>query len=298
MRLLILLFSLLVCLSAAAAPAEVLTSIRPLALIAREVAGEQGVVRQLVPNGASSHDYQLRPSDRLLLSRADILLWVGPAHETFLVRTVAASQAQVLTAQNLPDIHLRMQRRLDGGAAIAGSVDPHLWLDPDNAVVIAQALAEALARHDPAHSLQYWRNANAFASRLTALKAAQTARFQRLPSHAFIAYHDAYQYLEPLLGLNFRGSLLAGDESKPSAKHFLWLSQTIHQEKITCLLAEPGFDEALARNVFAGQPSRRVMVDELFVSTTTQGITRDTIQATTYEAGLAQMIDGIYSCLL
>src|SRR6218665_1713853 len=90
--------SRLVCLILLALPfapahaVEVLTSIRPLALIAQAVAGEKVVVQQLVPNGTSPHDYQLKPSDRLRLSRADIILWTGPANEAFLSRVVAVAK--------------------------------------------------------------------------------------------------------------------------------------------------------------------------------------------------------------
>lgn len=272
-----------------ATAAEVLASIRPLALIAQAVAGDKVAVQQLVPNGSSSHDYQLRPSDRLMLDRADILLWTGPAHEQFLRRTVAASRAIVVTAQSLPGMRLQPQRRLDGSGFLADTVDAHLWLDADNAVVIARALADALARREPAKAALYRRNAAEFANRIAVFKARNAPRFQGLPSRSFIAYHDAYQYLEPVLGLTYRGSLVASAEGKPSAKHFLLMSQKIRQEGIGCFLGEPGFDEALARNVFNGRPARLVTVDELFaaVPSTAGG----------YEAGLSLMADGIYTCL-
>lgn len=281
----------LLCLMASvpASAVEVLASIRPLALIAQAVAGDKVAVQQLVPNGSSSHDYQLRPSDRLMLGRADILLWTGPAHEQFLPRTVAASKALVVTAQTLPGIRLQPQRRLDGSGTLPGSVDAHLWLDADNAVVIARALADALARKDVARAALYRRNAAEFANRITVFKARNAPRFQGLPSRSFIAYHDAYQYLEPVLGLTYRGSLVASAESKPSAKHFLLMSQKIRQEGIRCFLGEPGFDEALARNVFNGRPSRLVAVDELFAAAPSN--------AGGYEEGLSLMADGIYRCL-
>lgn len=268
---------------------EVLASIRPLALIAEAVAGENVAVQQLVPNGTSAHDYQLKPSDRLRLARADILLWTGPANEGFLARAIAGSKARVLTAQKLPDIRLLAHRRLDGGSVIPGSVDAHLWLDPDNAVVIARALAEVLAQRDAAHAALYRKNAAEFATRIALLQARQAPRFQGLPSRSFIAYHDAYQYLEPMLGLNYRGSLVAGGEGKPSAKHFLLVSQKIRQEGISCLLGEPGFDEALARNVFAGNKAELISVDEQFAAAPSSALG--------YEAGLVLMADEIYRCL-
>lgn len=275
-------------LAPAAAAVEVLASIRPLALIAVAVTGQPARVHLLVPPGASSHHYQLRPADRLALARADQVLWVGPAHEQFLARLLTASP-RLLTVQHLPGLTLRPQRRPDGSGILPGTVDAHLWLDPDNAVRIARALAEALAAREPAQAASYRRNAAAFATRLAALTAREAQRFQGLRMRSYLAYHDAYQYLEPTLGLNFRGSLLAGDESRPGAKHFLLMAQRIRQEGLFCLLGEPGFDQALARHVFNDRAANLHEVDELF--------SQAPFDAGGYERGLAQLSQGIYHCL-
>lgn len=279
---------LLMLLPLSAQAVEVLASVRPLALIASAVAGSDAKVQQLLPPGASAHHYQLRPADRLALSRADLVLWVGPAHEAFLAR-VLAGQPRLLTAQRLPGIVLRQKRRPDGDSALAGSVDAHVWLDTDNAVVIARALAEALAARDPAHAAAYRRNANAFANRLGSYRSREGQRFQRLRSRSYLAYHDAYQYLEPALGLNFRGSLLSGDEDRGGARHFLLMSQRIRKEGLYCLLGEPGFDRALAQHVFNGLPANLVPVDELFA--------KAPLDPTGFEAGLQALTGDVYRCL-
>lgn len=267
---------------------EVLASVRPLALIAAAVAGPDARVAQLLPAGASSHHYQLRPADRLALARADLVLWVGPANEPFLAG-VLAQQPRLLTVQRLPGIKLRLKRRPDGDGAYAATADAHVWLDPDNAAATARALAEALAARDPAHAVAYRRNAGAFATRLAAFASREAQRFQRLRSRGYLAYHDAYQYLEPALGLNFRGSLLSGDEDRPGARHFLLMSQRIRKEGLYCLVGEPGFDLALARHVFNGLPANLVTVDELFAKAPLDG--------TGFEAGLSRLSADIYRCL-
>ncbi len=145
---------------------EVVASIRPLALIADAVTGDAAQVRQLVPNGASSHEYALKPSDRALLARAGLVLWVGPVHEHFLPGALRGRP--VLTAQDLPGVQKLPSRRLSDGSAVPGSIDPHLWLSPDNVAVIAHALAERLASADAAHAERYRRNAGATSSRACA----------------------------------------------------------------------------------------------------------------------------------
>lgn len=286
MRLLAALLLALLPLSAAAV--DVLATVRPLALIATAVAGADARVQQLLPAAASAHHYHLRPADRLALARADLVLWVGPAHEGFLTRVLPPGE-RLLTAQSLPGLALRTKRRPDGDSVVAGSVDAHVWLDPHNAAVIARALAEDLARRDPAHAAAFRRNAEAFAGRLEAWRLREGERFAGLPQPGYLAYHDAYQYLEPALGLRFRGSLLSGDEDRPGAKHFVALSARIQAEKLACLLGEPGFDQALARHVFNGRPARLVQVDETFA--------RAPMTAAGFEAGLSALGADVYRCL-
>lgn len=279
---------LLALLPVSATAVEVLATVRPLALIAAAVSGGNARVQQLLPPGASAHHYQLRPADRMALARADLVLWVGPAHEAFLARVLPSSD-RLLTAQSLRGMSLRSKRRPDGDSAIGGSVDAHLWLDSANAALIARALAEALARRDPAHAVAYRRNAATFATRLGAAAARDASRFQGLRSRSYLAYHDAYQYLEPALGLNFRGSLLSADEDRPGARHFLLTSTRIRQEGLYCLLGEPGFDQALARHVFNGRPANLVTVDELFAQAP--------LDATGFEVGLGRLTSAVYRCL-
>lgn len=279
---------LLILLPLPAVAVEVLASVRPLALLARAVAGPDATVATLLPPGASAHHYQLRPADRVALDRADLVLWVGPAHEKFLER-VLAGQPRLLTAQRLPGMALHPQRSPDGSRALAGTVDSHVWLDTDNAQVIARALAEALAARDPAHAAAYRRNAADLATRLSAWRGREGRRFQGLRTRSYLAYHDAYQYLEPALGLNFRGSLLSGDEDRPGARHFVLMSQRIRKEGLYCLLGEPGFDRPLATHVFDGLPANLVTVDEVFA--------RAPQDATGFEAGLATLAGDVYRCL-
>lgn len=282
---LMLLLPLLV--STQAGALEVVASIRPLALIADAVMAGHGEARQLVPDGASSHEYALRPSDRALLARADLVLWVGPVHEHFLPG--ALRDRPVLTAQKLPGLKRLPLRRLSDGASVAGSLDPHVWLSPDNAVVIARALAVELGRRDKAGAAVYAANAEAFARRVQQQNAALRQRFLPLRTQPLLAYHDAYHYLDDSLGLRFRGSLTIEPEYKPGAQHVLAMARRVQKEKIACLLTEPGADAALATRIFGRQPYRMARVDELFV-----GVPRG---AGGYEAGLTGMADEIYRCL-
>lgn len=65
------------------ANADVVASIRPLAFIAAGIADGVTGTQVLLPDGASPHDYALKPSDLKKIKQADLFVWVGPELEMF-----------------------------------------------------------------------------------------------------------------------------------------------------------------------------------------------------------------------
>ncbi|HEX5278390.1 MAG TPA: zinc ABC transporter substrate-binding protein [Fluviicoccus sp.] len=244
----------------AAARAEVVTTIKPLTLIAAAVTDgiEQPV--QLLPDGLSAHDYSLRPSDRQQLRQATLLVWIGPAHERFLTGLVKPGAA-VLTVTAIPGLKRLPRRNPDNGAPLPDTLDTHVWLDPDNAVLIARAMAEALARQQPARADRYRANSERFALSLKQAWQPLRQRVAALPRHEYIAYHDAYQYLESSLGLHLAGSLSRESESRPGARHLLLMKQRVRERGIGCLVREPASGAALLQQI-ATTETRVAVLDE------------------------------------
>lgn len=76
-----------------AADAAVVASLKPLGFIASAIADGVTDTQVLLPDGASEHDYSLRPSDVKRLQDADLVVWVGPEMEAFMEKSV----------RNIPD---------------------------------------------------------------------------------------------------------------------------------------------------------------------------------------------------
>ncbi|MDF3013749.1 MAG: zinc transporter substrate-binding protein, partial [Cellvibrio sp.] len=90
----------------AQAKLQILASIKPLALIAQEVAGDQAEVTTLLPITASPHDYPLKMSDHKRLRAADMVLWIGPELESFLARPLANLPTdKLVTGYRLAGLH-------------------------------------------------------------------------------------------------------------------------------------------------------------------------------------------------
>jgi hypothetical protein len=157
----------------------VLTSIKPLQLIAAAVQDGVAVPEVLLPPGASPHNYALRPSDVRRVQSADLLYWIGPDMEGFLPRVLKGRNLPTVTVQELPGLKLRHfaeDHHSHGEEADdhdhdhrPGTLDAHLWLSPVNARVIAARMAADLSAADPANAERYQSNLQAFNGRLDAL---------------------------------------------------------------------------------------------------------------------------------
>jgi len=104
----------------ALAEVRVLTSIKPLQLIAAAVQDGAGTPEVLLPPGASPHHYALRPSDIRRVREADLLYWIGPDLEVFLPRVLDGREQPSLAMQELAGLHLR-----HFGAAHRHAEEPH-----------------------------------------------------------------------------------------------------------------------------------------------------------------------------
>lgn len=247
-----------------AAPPRVVASIAPLSGIAAAVAGDRATVELLLPPSASPHLYQLRPGEARWLARADIVLWVGPQLEGPLARAITslAGGAELLTAVELPGVRLlplrtphahEEEEHGDEEAADHGdgAVDPHLWLDPENAKVIARALADALVRRDPDGAQVYRAALAAFEARVDTLVAELRALLEPVRERPFLVAHDSFQYFERTFGLRGLGALVVAPELPAGARSFAELVRRARAAGVVCIFAEPQMDRRLVERVAA-----------------------------------------------
>lgn len=289
-------FALLAPLPAAAVPV-VATDIAPIQSIAARVMAGIGEPGLIVAPGASPHEYALRPSEARLLQDAAIVVWVGPDLTPWLADPLdsLAPKAVRVTLSDAPGVET-LPIRADGpfepdvhnhghddghgegddhGHDAAGhhdhdheaeahdgaAHDGHLWLDPDNAIAAADAIATALAAADPANAAAYTANAAAFAADTRAQEARIAAAVQPLRGKPFIVFHDAYQYFEHRFDLPAAGSIALQDGVPPGTARVAALKARVRDEGIVCAFAEPEFEPKLIATVIEGTPAHTGTLD-------------------------------------
>ena len=255
---------------------NVVASIKPVhALVAGVM---QGVAepKLLLQGGASPHDFSLRPADARAIYEADLVFWVGEQLESFLTRMLPSTKARNVALAQAPGVELLALR--EGGLwdedghqpdhqpdhqHRTGDYDPHIWLDPHNAVAMVRAIRAALMELDPSHRDRYRANAAALIVRLQALDAALAERLASIKGKPYIVFHDGYQYFERRYGLAAVGAVTLNPEKKTGARRVSEIRRRINENRIVCVFSEPQFKPALVQVLIENTSVRTGVLDPL-----------------------------------
>ncbi|MCI9877939.1 zinc ABC transporter substrate-binding protein [Pseudomonas atacamensis] len=283
----------------AQAEVKVLTSIKPLQLIAAAVQDGVAIPEVLLPPGASPHNYALRPSDVRKVQSVDLLYWIGPDMEGFLPRVLGGRSLPSVAVQDLPGLKLRHFGADNHSHAEEadehdhdhrpGSLDAHLWLSPVNARVIADKMAADLSAADPANAQRYQSNAKAFDARLDVLDQRLKKRLANVEGKPYFVFHEAFDYFEDAYGLKHAGVFAVAAEVQPGAQHVAAMRKRLQEVGKTCVFSEPPLRPRLAETLVAGLPVKLAELDAL------GGYTPATAQG--YEQVLEKLGNDLAGCL-
>ncbi|MCE6981408.1 zinc ABC transporter substrate-binding protein [Pseudomonas frederiksbergensis] len=283
----------------AQAEVKVLTSVKPLQLIAAAVQDGVAVPEVLLPPGASPHNYALRPSDVRKVQSVDLVYWIGPDMEGFLPRVLKGRTLPSVAVQDLPGLKLRHFAEDNHSHAEEadehdhdhrpGSLDAHLWLSPINARVIATKMATDLSAADPANAARYQSNLKAFDERLDALDLRLKARMAGIAGKPYFVFHEAFDYFEDAYGLKHTGVFSVAAEVQPGAQHVAAMRTRLQEVGKTCVFSEPPLRPRLAETLVAGLPVKLAELDAL------GGYTPATAQG--YEQVLEKLGNDLAGCL-
>lgn len=264
----------------AAEKGDVVVSIKPIHSLVSAVMQGAGEPDLIVKGAASEHGYNLKPSDAGALEKAKVIFWVGPEMETYLTKPLETlgTKAEVVRLDQVKGLEILSAREGgnfephdhgghshgEGGEAHDHHHDDlHLWLDPQNAKLMLEPIAEALSKADPEHAKQYQANATAYADKIDALQKEVAAELEPVRTKPYIVFHDAYQYFERRFELSAAGSITVNPEKAPGAARIREIQTKVKSLGATCVFSEPQFESALVKTVLEGTEAKTGVLDPL-----------------------------------
>lgn len=216
---------------------HVLCTTYPVYLFTTAVVGDtQGVEVELLVNAQTSclHDYTLTVEDMRAIDRSDILVMSGVGLEDFLSDALEQKGIPVIDCSENISLLPSLEHEGHGGHDHEEEMDPHYWMDPENAVQAVAAIAQGLSALDGSHAGHYERAAQAALDELSGL---HLARFTP-GAPGFITFHDGFQYFARFSGLELLAAIEEEEGSEASARELVELIELVKAQDIPAIFVE------------------------------------------------------------
>ena len=247
-------------------PINVVVTIPVLKDLTEQVGRSHVRVQSLLSGYENEHTYSPKPSDLVAVRKAHLLFEIGIGLEVWvatLVKTAGSPSLRVVTtSQGIGVIQEDNGHRHgphDGETHGGTTGNPHIWLDPDNVVIMLRHITDALSQVDPVHTDEYHNNLAAYLQQLDQLQAELSRRVQSLPDRRFIAHHPAWPYFARHFGFEIAGTIQMQSGAESSALHLQSLIATIKKNRIAVIVSEIQLSQRLP-SLLAKETRARVVV--------------------------------------
>ncbi|MFX4272790.1 metal ABC transporter substrate-binding protein [Propionibacteriaceae bacterium Y1685] len=257
---------------------SIVTAFYPLQFVSERIAGAHGHVTSLTQPGTEPHDLELTPKQVGSMADADLVVYeksfqaavdtaVEQSGQTEVVDVAAVVPLQPLAAgehdhedeghdhEGEDHDHEGEQQDHDGEAGEGhaehdhGDLDPHVWLDPSNMVLIAEAVTAKLVEADPDHAADYRSNLTALTGELNGLDQEFAHGLQSCERKEFVVSHAAFGYLARKYGLTQIGISGLSPDAEPSPARIAAVHEEIARHDVTTIFYETLVSPAVAESI-------------------------------------------------
>ena len=229
----------------------------PVYLFASAVtAGAENIVVERLDTGSTSclHDYNLTVNDMKKLEGADVIALSGVGLEEFMEDALATSEAMVIDCsegvellENQSHHHDEHDHSHDGHDH--GHFDPHYWLDPDNAILMAENLAAGLTAVEGGEQTRFENNAARVRDRLPRGAYDCHRLLDGVGSPELITFHDGFQYFAHAFEMELLESIEEEAGSEASAKEIVEITALVKDHGIPGIFTEVNGSDATANAI-------------------------------------------------
>jgi ABC-type Zn uptake system ZnuABC Zn-binding protein ZnuA len=243
---------------AAEPPLRVLATLPDLWSITRAIVGDLGRVEVATRPGQNPHDLEIRPSQILLVKRAEILVrngleedaWIDPVVESSgNPRLLRGSTSVIEASQGLELLKIPSGRVDRSVGDVHPSGNPHFTLDPGTIPTVSASIVQGLVRIRPDLGARLEANRREFLTRVE-------ARFQRwremlapYRGARVVSYHDSWPYFYRAFGLIELGMIEDRPGVPPTPQHLVSLVRQMKEQRARVVVLESWYPPETAASV-------------------------------------------------
>ena len=241
---------------------NVSVSILPEQTFVKAIGGDKVNISVMVLPGNSPHTYEPKPSQMKDIAKATLYFAIGVEFENvWLDKFKNLNQNMQVIDLTVGVTKLSMashdQHHEDEHRKETKSTDPHIWTSPDNVMIIAKNIYNALSKSDPANEDYYKQNYDKFIAVITETDSQIRSILSHKPEGTkFMVFHPSWGYFAKAYNLEQLAVEIEGKSPKP--KELINLIKEARKEKISAIFTQPEFSDSIA-NVMANELNIKVV---------------------------------------
>ena len=243
-------------------------SIVPQAYFAERIGGNWVDVNIMVSPGESPHTYEPTPEKMVAVSESPIFFSIGVEYEDVWLPKFEEANPEMVVVDTSTGIELipvtdkidvstpANDTEVDDHAEDAegedadhdheeGSLDPHVWLSPENGKIIAENMLNGLIAVAPEHEDEFRSNYNALIADIDDLDHQISEILTGSDSRPFMVFHPSWGYFAKQYNLQQIAVQVEGQE--PSASELAQLVDLARKQAITVVFVAPAFSTSSAQ---------------------------------------------------
>jgi len=241
---------------------RVVTTLFPLYDMAKSIGSDKAEVLLLVPPGVEAHSFEPKPSDIVKINEADVFVYTGKFMEPWaedIIRGAVNKNLIIVDASHGTKMIPGVFHDTDEPS---GSLDPHIWLDFDNAKVMVENIVQAFQLRDSANTDSYEKKAKDYSDKLTELDTSFKKTLATCKDREIVyGGHYAFGYLARRYGLKYLAAQGVSPDAEPTARDLINLVEQIRKDKIKYVFYEELTSPRIAETIAAETKARLLLLN-------------------------------------
>jgi len=244
------------------AQVKVVTTTTVIYDLVKNVGGEKVEVDYLSRGDQDVHFLEILPSYMTKLRNADILFQIGLQLEMWAPQIIDGSRNSDLRVVYLSDEISPKEIPTTKVDASMGDVhpngNPHYWLDPHNAKIMANEIYKELSLQSPENDSYFKKNLDAYLKKLDNKIIEWEGKMSKLKQKEIIFFHSSWIYFADRFGIKIAGYVEPKPGIPPTPSHNAEIIQLIKKKNIKLIVTEVFYSDS-APNQIASVTGAKVL---------------------------------------
>lgn len=246
----------------------VYTTIYPLEYFTERIGGADVNIENVIPPGADAHSFEPTSRTMVDLAESDAFIYSGAGLEEFADTVIEAIENEEVLIVNATegvnfisgegvyshdhggeDEHEGHEENEHDEHNEVTDSDPHVWLDPNRSITIAENIKNKLIELKPESEDVFEVNFNSLKQDLEELDSEFKNMVGQAENKTFLVSHSAYGYWEDVYGLEQIGISGLSTSDEPSQQEMVEIINLVKENNLKYIYFEPNLSNKIAETI-------------------------------------------------